>query len=96
VESSKGKRERERERMDAAWACAVGRAVDMADSAKRFFLSFRRPPQQQQPPPLHPGHNPVSELTLLAIQVDIVVVVYCLVFVLPGMRISAGFNYECI
>ena len=70
MESSEGKRER----MEAAWACAVDRAAGMADSAKRFFLSLRRPPQQQQPPPPHPSHNPVSELTpfssLLAIQID--------------------------
>jgi len=49
--------------MEAAWARAVDRATDMADSARRFFLSFRRPQQQQQQPPPPPSPNPVSELT---------------------------------
>jgi hypothetical protein len=40
--------------MEAAWACAVDRAAGIADSAKRFFLSFHRPP------PPHPAPNPVS------------------------------------
>uniref|UniRef100_A0A0E0LFS7 FYVE-type domain-containing protein n=1 Tax=Oryza punctata TaxID=4537 RepID=A0A0E0LFS7_ORYPU len=45
--------------MEAAWACAVDRATGAADSAKRFFLSFRRPP----PPP--PGPNPIDILKRL-------------------------------
>jgi hypothetical protein len=46
--------------MEAAWTGAVNRATDMADSAKRFLLSFRRPP----PPPCPvPDPNPVSEPT---------------------------------
>ena len=82
--------------MEAAWACAVDRAANIADSAKRFFLSFHRPLQQPPPPPPHPSHNPVSELTpfssLLAIQIADVEVAHWPVFVLPGMRISALFN----
>ncbi|TVU07581.1 hypothetical protein EJB05_40943, partial [Eragrostis curvula] len=49
----------ERRRMDAAWACAVDRAAGIADSAKRFFLSFHRPP------PPHPGPNPIDVLKRL-------------------------------
>ena len=52
-----------RGRMEAAWACAVDRAADMADSARRFFLSLRRPQQPPPPPPPPPSPNPVSELT---------------------------------
>ncbi|XP_062183233.1 uncharacterized protein LOC133887318 [Phragmites australis] len=43
-------------RMELAWACAVDRATHIADSAKRFLLSFRRPP------PPHPGPNPIDIL----------------------------------
>ncbi|CAN6162682.1 unnamed protein product [Urochloa humidicola] len=46
--------------MEAAWASAVDRAVDMADSAKRFFLSLRRPQQQHPPPPPPPPPRPSS------------------------------------
>ncbi|KAF0902150.1 hypothetical protein E2562_014402 [Oryza meyeriana var. granulata] len=45
--------------MEAAWACAVDRATGVADSAKRFFLSFRRPPL---PPP---APNPIDILKRL-------------------------------
>jgi len=47
-----------KKRMEAAWTGAVNRATDMADSAKRFLLSFRRPPPCPVPDP-----NPVSEPT---------------------------------
>uniref|UniRef100_A0ACD5ZH90 Uncharacterized protein n=1 Tax=Avena sativa TaxID=4498 RepID=A0ACD5ZH90_AVESA len=48
--------------MAAAWACAVDRAAGVADSTKRFFLSFRRPPP---PPPPNPGPNPIDILKRL-------------------------------
>ncbi|KAL6873936.1 hypothetical protein ACP4OV_014018 [Aristida adscensionis] len=48
--------------MEAAWASAVDRAAGVADSAKRFFLSFRRP----LPLPLpQPGPNPIDILKRL-------------------------------
>jgi hypothetical protein len=86
--------------MEAAWASAVDRAAGMADSAKRFFLSFRCPHHQQQqppppPPPHHPSPNPVSESTtfssfVYAVQIDVVEVGHCPVFALAGMRMPAG------
>ncbi|RLM54287.1 hypothetical protein C2845_PM10G21590 [Panicum miliaceum] len=48
--------------MEAAWACTVDRAAHMADSARRFFLSFRRPQQQQPPPPPPPSPNPAVDI----------------------------------
>ncbi|KAJ1283115.1 hypothetical protein BS78_03G104000 [Paspalum vaginatum] len=56
--------------MEAAWASAVDRVTGMADSAKRFFLSFRcHPPPSlplpPPPPPQHPGPNPVDILKRL-------------------------------
>ncbi|GJM97416.1 hypothetical protein PR202_ga14341 [Eleusine coracana subsp. coracana] len=45
--------------MESAWACAVDRAAGIADSAKRFFLSFHRPP------PPHPVPNPIDILKRL-------------------------------
>jgi len=49
--------------MEAAWACAVDRAADMADSARRFFLSLRRPQQQPPPPPPPPpSPNPAVDI----------------------------------
>ena len=54
-----------KKRMEAAWTGAVNRATDMADSAKRFLLSFRRPPTPTPTPPPCPvaDPNPVSEPT---------------------------------
>uniref|UniRef100_A0A0D9WU87 Uncharacterized protein n=1 Tax=Leersia perrieri TaxID=77586 RepID=A0A0D9WU87_9ORYZ len=46
--------------MEAAWACAVDGASGVADSAKRFFFSFRRPP-----PPAAEGPNPIDILKRL-------------------------------
>jgi len=48
--------------MEAAWTGAVNRATDMADSAKRFLLSFRRPPPPSCPVP---DPNPVQILKRL-------------------------------